>query len=58
MIESGLNLDAFPAGFSLLNVYPAEILDNLLILVYTSQDEKVFTKHARCMVFTGFSEVS
>ena len=58
MVESGLNLNAFPPGFSLLDIDPAEILDDLLVFVYTPKDEKVFAKHAGCVVFTSFGKVT
>lgn len=51
-------MDAFPTGLSLLDVDPTEVLDDLLVFVDTSQDEKIFAQHAGCVVFAGFGKIA
>jgi hypothetical protein len=58
VVEPGLYLDAFPPGFSLLNVYPAQIFYHLLVLVYTAENEKILTEHTYCMIFPSFGKVA
>ena len=58
MIKTGLNVDSFPSRFSLFNVDPAEVFNDLLVLVYTTEDEKVFAEHACGMIFSSFGKVS
>lgn len=57
MVKPGFKINVFPFWFSLLNIDPTQILNDFLILVYSTINEKVFSEHAGRMILSSFGKV-